>query len=122
MQVPCPGDANTSSGSVNKARVLGSTGGHTRKSMSVQRLTGLVERTQEKRGDLRLHPLPAWRKSPAAIFKSLWLLWTGEGNSAAVYGCVTSGKLLNLSVPQFCHVYSEDDDSAHLLGLLLKNK
>lgn len=62
MQVPCPGDANTASGSVNKARVLDSTGGHTRKSMSVQRLTALVEHAQEKRGDLRLHPLPAWRR------------------------------------------------------------
>ena len=69
-----------------------------------------------------MYPLPAWRKSPAAICKSLWLLWTREGNRAAVYGCVTFGKSLNLSVPQFHHVYSEDDDNLHFRGLLLKNK
>ena len=35
---------------------------------------------------------------------------------------MTSGKSLNLSVPQFRHVYTEDDDRVHFRGLLLKNK
>ena len=47
---------------------------------------------------------PGGRVQLPFLKKSPWLLWTREGNSAAVYGCVTFSKLLNLSVPQFCHV------------------
>lgn len=34
---------------------------------------------------------------------------------------VTLGKLLNLSVPQFSHVYNEDNNSFYFIGLLLMN-
>ena len=49
-------------------------------------------------GTLDCFPL-AQRKIPVTTFKSLQLLWTMDGSNVAVYGCVTVGKLLTLSVP-----------------------
>lgn len=61
--------------------------------MSVQRLTALVERAQEKRGDLGLAPLPAWRRVQLPSLEISVAALDREGNSAAAYGCVTPGQV-----------------------------
>ena len=95
---------------MHKVRVLDSTGGHTRKSVSVQILTAHTEHAQRKRGDFTLNPLqPGGRFQPPSL-NLCGCCGPWDGSDAAAYGCVTLGKLLNLSVPRFSHVYNEDDN------------
>ena len=66
-------------------------------------------------GTLDCTPFSLEEDSRCHLYVSVAAVDHRNGSNAAAYSCTTLGKLLNLSVPQFSHVYSEDGNSIYFI-------